>query len=494
MPTRNRRRFVGQAILYFLRQDYPNRELIVIDDGEDCIEDLIPRDDRIRYIYSDTLLSIGEKRNLACSKARGSLIAHWDDDDWMASIRLSLQVQELSIYCADICGVSDLYYYSPSSGDAWQYRGMVTYRNTIAGCTILYWLSSWQKNQFLPINVGEDSAFLNGFPEDRIHRIADSSWYAGILHGGNTGKKNLSDPHWVPIPVEKIGSIIGADRDFYVALRQNRAFSKGVSYVGENGNYPALSAKKTRDKLPLVSCIMPTRNRHNFVGKSISLFLEQDYPSRELVVVDDGDTPVKDLIPDDSRIIYFWVPPNRSIGLKRNLACEIARGDIIALWDDDDWYGINRLSFQAAPLFEDQADFTGISECILYYPATGQFFSPTPQIQNYLFAQGVVGGTLVFWKRFWQEGIRFPDFSCGEDAIFQNALIRYGKRLKRLSNPGLFVYVRHGDNTWRLPHEPNSKMEGWTSIRPPTSEIEKFFTQDFGFVQVNIIKEHMEKH
>ena len=50
MPTYNRRPFVPHAIEYFLRQDYENKELIVVDDGTDSISDLIPHDDRIRYI------------------------------------------------------------------------------------------------------------------------------------------------------------------------------------------------------------------------------------------------------------------------------------------------------------------------------------------------------------------------------------------------------------------------------------------------------------
>ena len=49
MPTCNRRRFVSQAIWYFLRQDYPSRELVIVDDGEDSIADLVPDDERIHY-------------------------------------------------------------------------------------------------------------------------------------------------------------------------------------------------------------------------------------------------------------------------------------------------------------------------------------------------------------------------------------------------------------------------------------------------------------
>ena len=100
MPTRNRRRFAVQAIWYFLRQDYPERELIVVDDGEETIEHVIPQDERIHYTRA-TRLPLGEKRNLACQEAAGELIAHWDDDDWSSPDRLRRQVDAASRRRAD---------------------------------------------------------------------------------------------------------------------------------------------------------------------------------------------------------------------------------------------------------------------------------------------------------------------------------------------------------------------------------------------------------
>ena len=108
MPTRNRRRFVGQSIWYFLRQDYPQKELIVLDDGDDAVDDLIPADERIRYVRLERRISLGAKRNLGCQMSRGSLIAHWDDDDWMSAQRLSIQQAALQESDADACGARDL--------------------------------------------------------------------------------------------------------------------------------------------------------------------------------------------------------------------------------------------------------------------------------------------------------------------------------------------------------------------------------------------------
>lgn len=98
---------------------------------------------------------------------------------------------------------------------------------------------------------------------------------------------------------------------------------------------------------PLISCIMPTRNRRLFVQQAIRLFQEQDYPNRELVIFEDGDEFNWEIA---LGLNYHYVPGRMSIGEKRNRACQIARGDILCFWDDDDYYGPQRLSLQAAPL------------------------------------------------------------------------------------------------------------------------------------------------
>jgi cellulose synthase/poly-beta-1,6-N-acetylglucosamine synthase-like glycosyltransferase len=63
--------------------------------------------------------------------------------------------------------------------------------------------------------------------------------------------------------------------------------------------------KVTRRDLPLVSCIMPTYNRRRFVPEAIRLFLAQDYPKKELLVLDDGEDTIVDLIPNRPQIRYL---------------------------------------------------------------------------------------------------------------------------------------------------------------------------------------------
>jgi hypothetical protein len=92
---------------------------------------------------------------------------------------------------------------------------------------------------------------------------------------------------------------------------------------------------EAREARPLVSCIMPTHKRPDFVPRALTYFLGQTYPSTELIVVDDWADGVADLMPADPRIRYIRLAARATIGAKRNLACEQARGSIIAHWDDD---------------------------------------------------------------------------------------------------------------------------------------------------------------
>ena len=221
MPTRNRRPFVSQSIWYFLRQDYPNKELVVLDDGEDNVADLIPDDERVRYVRVDRQV-LGAKRNLGCELSRGEFIAHWDDDDWMAPHRLSTQVHELISSESDLCGLQQVLHYGLDDGAAWSYNGVSTQRPWLVGGTLLYRRSAWTRTPFPEINVGEDTQFVWQQSADRVSVVADPSLYIALIHKGNTSAKRLSDPRWQRRSLDDVNQMIGPDRDFYVQLRNGK--------------------------------------------------------------------------------------------------------------------------------------------------------------------------------------------------------------------------------------------------------------------------------
>ncbi|MEW6735051.1 MAG: glycosyltransferase, partial [Acidobacteriota bacterium] len=169
---------------------------------------------------------------------------------------------------------------------------------------------------------------------------------------------------------------------------------------------------------PLVSCILPTRDRPDFLLQSIHYFQRQDYPARELIIIDDSVEDFSARLPNDPRIRYLRLPPGKSIGTKRNWACELARGNIIAQWDDDDWYAPNRLSRQVAPLISDGADISGLQDTVFFDLPHWGFWKCTPALHRRMFVEDVHGGTLVYRRRVWERLARYPDRSLAEDADF----------------------------------------------------------------------------
>lgn len=152
----------------------------------------------------------------------------------------------------------------------------------------------------------------------------------------------------------------------------------------------------------------------------------------------DGSEPVADLVEGLPDVRYLRLSTRTSIGRKRNLACRRARGEIIAHWDDDDWYAPGRLSYQVAPIRAGEADVTGLENSYILELPGGQFWATHPRLQ----------------------------------ALIQQAL-RRGKRLARLVNAGVFVYIRHGHNAWRFETGRFLDPAGWERVEsPPTFSAE----------------------
>jgi len=82
MPTFNRPDFIVKAVEAILAQDYDNFEIIV-KDGGDSIEHLLPKDARIRYIGGRDR-GITDAMNQAMAKATGDIFVWANDDDLIA--------------------------------------------------------------------------------------------------------------------------------------------------------------------------------------------------------------------------------------------------------------------------------------------------------------------------------------------------------------------------------------------------------------------------
>ena len=92
----------------------------------------------------------------------------------------------------------------------------------------------------------------------------------------------------------------------------------------------------------LISVVIPTYNREQYIERAVQSVLEQTYSNLELIIVDDGSTDgTEELVAgmSDPRIRYVRQETNRGASAARNKGVECANGELVAFQDSDDrWY------------------------------------------------------------------------------------------------------------------------------------------------------------
>jgi len=127
---------------------------------------------------------------------------------------------------------------------------------------------------------------------------------------------------------------------------------------------------KPQNLLPFVSICTPTFNRRPFYPVIIKCFENQTYPKdrMEWIIIDDGTDKIEDLVKDIPQVKYFKYDEKMTLGKKRNLMHEKAKGDIIVYMDDDDYYPADRVSHAVETLQKNpKAMCAGSSEMYIYF-------------------------------------------------------------------------------------------------------------------------------
>jgi glycosyltransferase involved in cell wall biosynthesis len=144
-----------------------------------------------------------------------------------------------------------------------------------------------------------------------------------------------------------------------------------------------------------------------------------------------------------------------TVGAKRNMAIRMSTGDLIAFWDDDDYYDVDRLKKQAS-YFKDPNEFKFVlfKECLYYDMNTKRLFElpKYKQKQIWTFKDGVIVTAMMFTKSVFNNSVRFENRNLGEDQLFiEKALYKLpGVVVKSIDNPMLFVYFKHNNNTYNF--------------------------------------------
>jgi len=111
---------------------------------------------------------------------------------------------------------------------------------------------------------------------------------------------------------------------------------------------------------PLVSIIVPTKDRPELLQDTLASVNAQCYTNWELVVVNDGGADVGELVREldvHSRFRYLRHPVSCGLPAARNTGIRFSRGAILCYLDDDDTFRPEHLQTVVSALCENQAEF-----------------------------------------------------------------------------------------------------------------------------------------
>jgi len=191
----------------------------------------------------------------------------------------------------------------------------------------------------------------------------------------------------------------------------------------------------------MVSIITPTYNRGMFLKNAFAYFCHQNYRDIEWLILDDSlqETPGFDDLADRN-IFYEHIDRKLSIGEKRNILIDKAKGEIIIQFDDDDYYSPDYVRTMVSGLTNLNADLINLRGWFLY-DCRSRFFGYWNLMQkeglHYRCDQtGVAlmmlkpqnnkklennhlgyGFSYTFKKKVW-ETVKFPEIDWNEDCEF----------------------------------------------------------------------------
>lgn len=195
--TRDRRIFMPIMKYSYMIQSYPEEklELVIVDDGDDSIEDTLIGVPNVTYVRLEEKKTIGEKRNIGISKAMYDVVAFMDDDDVYPNNsileRTAMMLKFPSKECA-FCSVIPCY-------DIIKYSSFmnappidIEMSERISEATLIFTKKFWEERKFSDVQIAEGDAFIRG-REHMCRELSPQEVIVSLVHSTNTSSRKLPD-------------------------------------------------------------------------------------------------------------------------------------------------------------------------------------------------------------------------------------------------------------------------------------------------------------
>ncbi|QPN61041.1 glycosyltransferase [Synechococcus sp. CBW1002] len=203
------------------------------------------------------------------------------------------------------------------------------------------------------------------------------------------------------------------------------------------------------EEIPKISVIVPTRHRAHSLPQLLMLYDRQSWSNKEILVLDDSDNPdsaFRDKTEHRSDAFYWHTSRRLSIGEKRNLLASRSNGDIIAHFDEDNYYAANYLEMMWKAMSTSGCDVVKLAGWFCLHEPSGRLgywdtadhesdhfnFCGTEPVGKrlerftaaaYRSFQTGHGFSCMYRKSCWEQ-TRFPDQELEEDSHFVERVLQ----------------------------------------------------------------------
>jgi glycosyltransferase involved in cell wall biosynthesis len=124
----------------------------------------------------------------------------------------------------------------------------------------------------------------------------------------------------------------------------------------------------------VVSIIIPLHNSENYIGETLQSALNQTWPHKELIIIDDGssDSSLSIAKSFESHEVKVYSQPQRGASAARNFGLKVAKGDYIQFLDADDLLDSKKIENQIT-ILENTPDSLAFGKCIHFFGEDGNF-------------------------------------------------------------------------------------------------------------------------
>lgn len=211
----------------------------------------------------------------------------------------------------------------------------------------------------------------------------------------------------------------------------------------------------------LISVIVPVYRVEDYLHRCVDSILRQTYSCIEVILVDDGSPDKCGAICDeyaagDVRVIVLH-QPNRGLSAARNAGLAVAKGDLVAFVDSDDWVHPSLLSELLRLMDKHDADIaacrflrtTQEDPVVAELPPEVKVYSSAEALRHLL---GPLFGDLVvapakLYRRALFDGIRYPEGRFHEDAFVAHNMIWTARTIVLTSARLYYYWQREGSIT-----------------------------------------------